>query len=114
VFHGLGYKENLGELVLACPPHGGGLNGHKKMAGQPAIFADGAPAPPVISLASSKNFSRFVNVIKAQDMTLAGGASFNDGIFFAAAVVDRALMGSMAEERMNKSFGREVREKEMG
>jgi hypothetical protein len=27
--------------------------------------------------------------------------------------VDRALMGSMAGERMNKSFGREVREKEM-
>jgi hypothetical protein len=27
--------------------------------------------------------------------------------------VDRALKGSMAAERINKSFGREVREKEM-
>jgi hypothetical protein len=46
-------------------------------------------------------------------MTLAGGASFNDGIFLAVVVVDRALKGSMAGERMNKSFGREVTEKEM-
>jgi hypothetical protein len=46
-------------------------------------------------------------------MTVAGDASFNDGIFLAAAAVDRALMGSVAGERMNKSFGREVREKEM-
>jgi hypothetical protein len=30
-----------------------------------------------------------------------------------ATVVDRALKGSMAGERMNNSFGREVREKEM-
>jgi hypothetical protein len=29
------------------------------------------------------------------------------------AVVDRALKGSMVGERMNKSFGREVMEKEM-
>jgi hypothetical protein len=47
------------------------------------------------------------------DMTLVGDASFNGGIFLAAAAVDRALKGSMARERMNKSFGREVREKEM-
>jgi hypothetical protein len=46
-------------------------------------------------------------------MTLVGDASFNGGIFLAAAAVDRALKGSMAGERMNKSFGREVREKEM-
>jgi hypothetical protein len=46
-------------------------------------------------------------------MTLMGGASFNSGIFLATAAVDRALMGSMVGERMNKSFGREVREKEM-
>jgi hypothetical protein len=46
-------------------------------------------------------------------MTLAGGASFNGGIFIAATAVDRALKGSMAGERMNKSFGGEVREKEM-
>jgi hypothetical protein len=42
-------------------------------------------------------------------MTLAGGASFNGGIFLAAAAVDKALKGFMAGERMNKSFGREVR-----
>jgi hypothetical protein len=46
-------------------------------------------------------------------MALVGGASFNDGIFLVAATVDRALKGSMAGERMNKSFGREVTEKEM-
>jgi hypothetical protein len=46
-------------------------------------------------------------------MTLAGVASFNGGIFLVTAVVDRALKGSMAGERMNKSFGREVRENEI-
>jgi hypothetical protein len=46
-------------------------------------------------------------------MTLAGGASFNGGVFLAMTMVDRALKGSMAGERMNKSFGREVWEKEM-
>jgi hypothetical protein len=46
-------------------------------------------------------------------MTLAGGASFNGGIFLAAVAVDRALKGSMVRERMNKSFRREVREKKM-
>jgi hypothetical protein len=46
-------------------------------------------------------------------MTLEGGASFNGGIFLVVAVVDRALKGSMVGKRMNKSFGREVREKEM-
>jgi hypothetical protein len=42
-----------------------------------------------------------------------GGASFNGGIFLVAAALDRALKGSMVGERINKSFGREVREKEM-
>jgi hypothetical protein len=45
--------------------------------------------------------------------SLVGGASFNGGIFLAAAVVDRALKGSMIGERMNKSFGRELAKKEM-
>jgi hypothetical protein len=54
-----------------------------------------------------------VDVTKAHNMTLAGGASFNGGIFLVAAVVDRALKGSMTGERMNKSFGIEVRENEM-
>jgi hypothetical protein len=84
-----------------------------ELAGRLAIFTDGAPAPPLTSLAASKSFSRFVDVTKAHDVTLAGGASFNDGIFLAAVAVDRALKGSMAGERMNKSFGREVRKKEM-
>jgi hypothetical protein len=43
-------------------------------------------------------------------MTLAGGASFNGGIFLAAVAVDRALKGSVAGERMNKCFGRELME----
>jgi hypothetical protein len=81
--------------------------------GRPTIVADGASAPPVTSITASKCLSRSVDATKAHDMTLAGGASFNGGIFRAATVVDRALKGSMAGERMNKSFGREVREKEM-
>jgi hypothetical protein len=46
-------------------------------------------------------------------MTLAGDAYFNGGIFLTVAAVDRALKGSMAGERMNKGFGRKVREKDM-
>jgi hypothetical protein len=46
-------------------------------------------------------------------MTLAGDASFNSGIFLAVVAVDRALKGSMVGERVNKSFGREVIEKEI-
>jgi hypothetical protein len=68
----------------------------------------------MISFAASKSFSRSGNAIKAHNMTLACGASFNGGIFLVAAAVDRALKGSMAGERMNKSLRREVREKEMG
>jgi hypothetical protein len=83
------------------------------LAGQSSIFANGAPAPLVTSLAASKSFSIFVNVTKEHHMTLAGGASFNGGIFLAVAAVDKALKGSMAGERMNKRFGREVWEKEM-
>jgi hypothetical protein len=84
-----------------------------ELVGRPVILADGTLAPPVTSLAASKSFSRPVDATKAHDMTLVGGASFNSGIFLAAVVVDIALKGSMAEERMNKSFEREVREKEM-
>jgi hypothetical protein len=62
---------------------------------------------------SSQSFCRSVDAINAHDMTLASDASFNGGIFLVAAAVDRALKGSMAGERMNKSFGREVGEKEM-
>jgi hypothetical protein len=80
-----------------------------ELAGRLAIFADGTPTPLVASFAASKSFSRSVDAIKAHDMTLVGGASFNGGIFLAAAAVDKALKGSMAGERMNKSFGREVR-----
>jgi hypothetical protein len=77
------------------------------------MFADGVPAPPVTSFTSSKSFSRSINATKAHDMTLAGDASFNGGIFLATTAMDRALKGSMVGESMNKSFGREVREKEM-
>jgi hypothetical protein len=84
-----------------------------ELAGRPAIFTDGAPAPPVTSFAASKSFYRSVDAINAHKMTLVGDASFNSRIFLAATAVDRALKGSMARERMNKSFGREVREKEM-
>jgi hypothetical protein len=47
--------------------------------GQPAIFADGAPAPPVTSFTSSKSLSWSVDATKAHDMTFVGGASFNGG-----------------------------------
>jgi hypothetical protein len=69
----------------------------------------GTSAPPVTSFAASKSFSRSVDATKAHDMTLVGGASFNGGIFLAAAAMDRALKGSVAGEMMNKSFGRYVR-----
>jgi hypothetical protein len=81
--------------------------------GQLAIFTDGMTAHLVTSFATSRVFSRSVDVTKAHDMTLAGGASLNSGIFLAVVVVDRALKGAMAGERINKSFGREVREKDM-
>jgi hypothetical protein len=84
-----------------------------ELANRPAIFIDGAPAPPVTSFAASKSFSRSVIATKAQDMTLAGDASFNGEIFLAAAVVDRALKRSMEGDRMNKSFGRELRKNEV-
>jgi hypothetical protein len=73
----------------------------------------GQPAPLVTSFASSKSFCRSVNAINAHGMTLVGDASFNDGIFLAVATVDRALKESMAGEKINKSFGREMREKDM-
>jgi hypothetical protein len=63
----------------------------EELAGQPAIFADGASAPPVTSFAACKSFYRSVDATKAHDMTLAGDASFNGGIFLAAAAVDRAF-----------------------
>jgi hypothetical protein len=84
-----------------------------ELAGRPAIFTDGAPTPPATSFAVAKSLSRSVNTTKAHDMTLVGGASFNGGIFLTAAAVDTALKGSMVGERMNKCFGRDVREKEM-
>jgi hypothetical protein len=84
-----------------------------ELAGQWAIFANGTLAPPVTSFVAPKSFSRSVDVTKTQDMTLGDGSSFNGGIFLVAVVVDRALKGSMAGKRMNKSFGSEVREKEM-
>jgi hypothetical protein len=119
-FHGLRYKGNLGMLLMAGPHHRGGGEWPQTMAdwlGELArrltILADGMLAPLVTSLATSKSFSRSVDVTKARDMTLAGGASFNGGIFLAMAAVDRALKGSMEGERMNKCFGRKVREKEM-
>jgi hypothetical protein len=83
------------------------------MVSWPAIFADGASAPPVTSFTISLVFDRSVDVTKAHNMTLAGDSSFNSGIFLVVAAVDRALKGSLAGERMNKSFGREVGEKEM-
>jgi hypothetical protein len=82
-------QGNLGTLLMAGPPHGGG--GVATNHGQLAIFADGAPAPLLTSFAASKSFYRSVDVTKAHDMTLAGDASFNGGIFLAMAAVDRAL-----------------------
>jgi hypothetical protein len=117
MFHDLCYKGNHGALVVTSPHYGGWGKWPQTMAGRlgelvgrPAIFADGAPAPPVTSFAASKSFSRSIDVTKAHNMTLVGDASFNSGIFLAAAAVDRALKGSMARERMNRSCGREVRE----
>jgi hypothetical protein len=86
------------------------------MAGRPgelaarlAIFADGVPASSVTSFTMSKALSWSVDVTKAHDMTLAGGASLNGETFLATTAVDKALKESMARERMNNIFGREVR-----
>jgi hypothetical protein len=84
-----------------------------ELVGRPAIFADDTPALPVTSFAASKSFCSSVNATKAHDMTLAGDASSNGWIFLVAVAVDRALKESMAGERANKIFGREVRVKEM-
>jgi hypothetical protein len=67
----------------------------------------------VTSFIASRVFSRSIDATKVHNMTLAGGVYFNGGIFLMAAAVDRALKGSMVGERMNKSLGREVGEKEM-
>jgi hypothetical protein len=75
-----------------------------ELASRQAIFADGAPAPPVTSFVASKALSRSVNATKAHDMTLAGGASLNSGISLVAAAVDKALKGSMAREEMKKAL----------
>jgi hypothetical protein len=80
---------------------------------RPAIFVDGTLAPLVTSFAASKSLCSSVDAINAHDMTLVRYACFNGGIFLTATAVDRALKGSMVGERMNKGFGREVREKEM-
>jgi hypothetical protein len=84
----------------------------EELAGRSTTFIDGAPTTPVTSLAASKSFRRSVDVINAHNKTLVD-TSFNGGIFLVVAAVDRALKGSMAGERINKSFGREVREKEV-
>jgi hypothetical protein len=84
-----------------------------ELAGEPTIFASGVSAPLVASFAASKTFYRSVDAINAHDTTLAGDASFNGGIFLVAAVVDIALKGFMAGERMRKNFGREVMGKEI-
>jgi hypothetical protein len=63
----------------------------------------------VTSIAASKTLSMSVDATKAHNMTLAGGASLNGGTFLVVEAIDRALKGSMAGERMNKSLGREVR-----
>jgi hypothetical protein len=94
--------------VLQSPGGGGMATYH----GWPAIFADGMPTPLVTSFAASMALSMSIDATKAHDMTLVGGASLNGGIFLAAVVVDKALKGSMVVERMNKSFGREVRGRE--
>jgi hypothetical protein len=109
VFHGLGYKGKLGVLVVTSRDTGW----PQTMADRPTICTEGAPAPSVTSFAASKSLCRSVDATKAHDMTLAGDASFNSGIFLAVVAVDRALKGSMVGERVNKSFGREVIEKEI-
>jgi hypothetical protein len=78
-----------------------------------SLFANGTLAPPGTSLVASKALSMSVNVTKEHNMTMVGGASLNGGIFLAAAAVGKALKGSMAGERINKSFGRELRGKRM-
>jgi hypothetical protein len=80
---------NLGVLVVIGPCHGGDRLATNH--GQPAIFVNGTPAPPVTSFVVFKSFYRSVDAINTHVMTLAGDASFNDGIFLVVAAVDRTL-----------------------
>jgi hypothetical protein len=84
------------------------VNGHKPwsagLGSWPAIFTDGALAPPVTSFVASKALSRFVDVTSAHDATLVGGASLNGGIILAATAMDRALKGSIARDEMKKAL----------
>jgi hypothetical protein len=103
---------------VVIDPHHGVPIGYKPWpAGQGSWPADHLcqwrASSSVTFFTASRVFSRSVDVTKAHNMTLVGGASFNGGIFLAAAVMDRALKGSMVGERMNKGLGREVGEKEM-
>jgi hypothetical protein len=114
-FHGFRHKGNLGTLVVTDPHHEGG-KWPQTMVGRPgeladrlAIFAHGTPALLVTSFTASKALSRSIDATNAHDRTLAGDGSLNGGIFLAAIAVDKALKGSMAGERMNKGFGRQVR-----
>jgi hypothetical protein len=75
-----------------------------ELADRPAIFTDGVSAPPVTSFVASKPLSRSADATKAHDMTLAGGASLNGGIFLTAVAVDIVLKGSMAREEMSKAL----------
>jgi hypothetical protein len=98
--------------VMADPPRGGGgVNQLPIVAGRPGdlasrppIIADGMSAPPMTSFIASKAFSKLVDATSAHDATLAGGASLNGGIILTAAIVDRALKGSMVREEMKKAL----------
>jgi hypothetical protein len=73
------------------------------------IFVGGTPAPPFASFAASKVLSRSVDVTKAHDMTLVGGASLNGGISLVAAAVDKCHtpfreIGNEASIRVPRMF----------
>jgi hypothetical protein len=105
VNHGPGQQGDSGVQVTVDPPRGGQPAGQPEdLAGRLPIISDGMPTPPMTSFAASKSFSMSVDVISAQDVTLAGGASLNGGIILTVVVVDNALKGCMASEEMKKDL----------
>jgi hypothetical protein len=56
------------------------------------------------SFTASRVFSWSIDATKAHDMTLAGGASFNGGIFLAAVAVDSAWKGPLAGRELTRAL----------
>jgi hypothetical protein len=78
------------------------------LAGQPPIFTDGAPAPLVTSLVTSKTLSKSLDATRVQNVTSAED-TLSGGITLMAAAVDTTLKDSIEVRRKILGLGREVK-----